>query len=266
MWTCDFQPGCLAFSHVPLRPEGPRTRRCTGAHPAGRAETCDRRSVAMTGALGAALQELRRAARWHRRLLAAGLAAGAVALALSALSPAPPTLVRVVAATHDLRGGTTVSSRDIKTLRIPPGAVPAQTVRDPAGAVGRVLVSPVRSGEPLTDVRLLGPSLLGTLGAGWVAAPVRVADAAAVQLLHTGDLVDVVSAASSSGTTGATGSAGATAAVVAPAARVLLVPLPPEAGSSGDGALVVLAVDHRTALTLARAAMYARLSVLLQPP
>lgn len=222
----------------------------------------------LSGSLGIALRDLRRAARWHRRLLAAGLAAGAMALALSALSPPPPPSVLVVVAARDLAGGSVLTDRDLGTRRLPRDAVPAQAMTAANAAVGRIVASATRAGEPLTDVRLLGPSLLTALGAGQVAAPVRVADAAAVRLLRAGDVVDVVAAATSSSAAGTGGAptARAVASVVAPAARVLLGASPIEGGAGGDGALLVLAVDGRTALSLARAAMYARLSVLLRPP
>ncbi len=218
----------------------------------------------MTG-LARVVHDLRRAARWHRRLLAAGLAAGAVALSLSALSPAPPKLVSVVAAAHDLPGGATLSSHDLDNRRLPPSAVPARALTLSSSAVGRTLVSPIRAGEPLTDVRLLGPSVLTSLGDSRVAAPIRVADAAAVRLLRAGDVVDVVAATATASDAGRPESA-AVATVVAPAARVLIDPAPPEDGSIGEGALLVLDVDNETALELAKSAMYARLSVLLRPP
>jgi pilus assembly protein CpaB len=222
----------------------------------------------VTAALETLLRDLRRAARWHRRLLAAGLAAAAVALSLSALSPAPPKLISVVVAARDLPGGTTLSGHDIGSRQLPRTAVPDQVLTTNSAAVGRVLVSAVRFGEPLTDLRLLGPSLLASLGTGRVAAPVRVADGSAVRLLRAGDTVDVVAAATASGVTGtdSNATAGATATVVAPAARVLLGVSPTEVESASEGALVVLAVDDRTALALARAAMYARLSIVLRPP
>lgn len=194
------------------------------------------------------------------------MAAGAVALTLSALSPAPPKLVSVVAAARDLPGGATLSSHDLDNRLLPPTAVPAQAVTVRSSAVGRTLVSPIRAGEPLTDVRLLGPSVLTSLGPGRVAAPIRVADAAAVRLLRAGDVVDVVAAAATSSTDAGSPSSAAIATVVAPAARVLIGPAPPEDGSVSEGALLVLDVDGRTALELAKSAMYARLSVLLRPP
>lgn len=220
----------------------------------------------MSGGLGAVLRDLRRAVRWHRRLLAAGLAAASVAFALSALSPAPAKLASVVVAARDISGGATLAGQDLGRRELPPSAVPAGALTVAGTAVGRVLASAVRAGEPLTDVRLLGSSLLSSLAPGRIAAPVRIADAAAVRLLRAGDLVDVVAAASASGAVPAGASGGATAMVVAPAARVLLGAAPAGDPSASEGALVVLDVDQRTALALARTAMYARLSVLLRPP
>jgi len=219
----------------------------------------------VTGALSSLLHDLQRAVRWHRRLLAAGLAAAAVALTIHAAAPAPPPTVPVVVASRDLPGGAAVTSRDITGRRVSAASRPAHALSVPATAVGRVLTSPVRSGEALTDVRLVGPSLFGMLPAGLVAAPVRVADAAATRLLRAGDLVDVVAAAGSATAINSR----ATAAVVAPASRVLVAAGPAAESTAatvaGEGALIVLAVDQPTALALARSALDARLSLLLRP-
>lgn len=214
----------------------------------------------MTGGLGAAIRELRRAAQWHRRLLAAGLAAAAVAFALSALKPPPPAQVSVVVAARDLPGGTTLTGLDVAHRLWPTNAVPESALTITGSAVGRLLASAIRAGEPLTDVRLLGPALLGSLRSGQVAAPVRVADPTAVTLLHAGDLIDVLAA-----NPGDSVASGARAAVVAAAVRVIAVPVPRDTASASEGALVVLAVDDATALDLARASVNARLSVLLRP-
>ncbi|RIQ19477.1 SAF domain-containing protein, partial [Jiangella rhizosphaerae] len=77
-----------------------------------------------------ALHRLVRAAGWHRRLLAGGLAAAAVAFAIEAASPGAPATVDVVVAARDLPGGTVLAADDLTTAAFPPGAVPR-------GAVGR---------------------------------------------------------------------------------------------------------------------------------
>ena len=206
-------------------------------------------------------RELRRAVSWHRPLLAAGLAAGAVALGLQALAPRPAPSVAVLAAARDVAGGARLGSGDIRTLRLPPSAVPAGALVDPAAAVGRVLAAPVRANEPLTDLRLLGSALLRGSSGALVAVPVRFADAQAVRLLRAGDVVDVVAAAALD----PSGTGPVAAHVVAERARVLAVPAPAESAGLQDGALVVLALEPEVATRVAAAAAAARLSFTLLP-
>lgn len=87
-----------------------------------------------------------------------------------------------------------------------------------------------------------------------VTAPVRIADAATVRLLHPGDRVDVIAAEDAS--------AGAGVRVLARGARVTEVPEPP-AAAAGSGALVVLSVPRPTAARLVGASATARLAVTL---
>ncbi|MGW0515209.1 hypothetical protein ACWD1W_39395 [Streptomyces olivaceoviridis] len=87
-----------------------------------------------------------------------------------------------------------------------------------------------------------------------VTAPVRIADAAAVRLLHSGDRVDVIAAEDPS--------AGAGVRVLARGARVAEVPEPPS-GAADSGALVVLSVPRPTAARLVGASATARLAVTL---
>jgi Flp pilus assembly protein CpaB len=115
----------------------------------------------------------------------------------------------------------------------------------------------MRRGEPVTDVRLLGPGLADALGPGLVETPVRLADPAMAALLHAGDRVDVLAAPADPGNGGAT-------TVAAADVRVLAVPVPgDDAAGLTQGALVVLATSRRTALVLAAAAVGDRLSVLV---
>lgn len=125
-----------------------------------------------------------------RRPLAALFAAAAAGLALLALRPGPPPSVRVLAAARDLPAGTTLSPSDLRPVALPPASVPSGALR--ADAVGRVIAGPMRQGEPLTDVRVLGDALLHGYGPGKVATPVRIADPDAVRLLHPGDRIDVL--------------------------------------------------------------------------
>lgn len=198
---------------------------------------------------------------WHRRLLAAALTAVAVAAGLSAVAPKPPRTLGVWAAARDLPGGAPLGAADVAVRALRAVDVPAGALRADDRVVGRLLAAPVRRGEPLTDVRLLGPSLLNALGRpGLVAVPVRIADgSAAAALVRAGDVVDVLAAADPSG------GGPAAPSTVAAAVRVLAVPARDAAG--GDpGGLVVVAATPAQAAALAQASAGTRLSLALQRP
>lgn len=198
------------------------------------------------------LAQLRRAADRRRGLLAGGLAAAAVATGLSAVTPAPPDVVPVVAAARDLGPGTRLSADDVRLVRLPAAAVPAGVLRDGAAVAGRLLAGAVRSGEPLTDVRLLGAGLAAPPGE--VAVPVRVAEPALPLLVQAGDQVDVL-AASPAGE--------AAASTVVRAVTVLAVPQVD--GDRGEGSLLVVAAPPSAGARLAAAAVSSRLSVVVLP-
>jgi Flp pilus assembly protein CpaB len=211
----------------------------------------------MTG-LRAAVRDLVRAAARRRWLLAGGLAAAAVATGLPVLAPAPAAATGVLSAARDLPAGSSLTATDVTRVDLPTGAVPDGALPPGEAVAGRLLAGAVRRGEPLTDVRLVGPGLLASLGDGGgplVAVPVRLADPAAASLLRAGDRVDVLAAATSP-------DAPPSAAVVAAAAPVLAVP-PVQADL--EGALVVLATSTATASRLAAAAVSSRLSVVVRP-
>jgi pilus assembly protein CpaB len=195
----------------------------------------------------------------RRRLLAAGLVGVAVLAALRAVTPGTAGTVAVWVAAHDLAGGRPLAATDVRTLSLPAADVPGGVLRAGAPVVGRMLADPMRRGEPLTDVRLLGPSLLASLKEpGLVAVPVRVEDgAAAAALVHPGDVVDVLSVADPAG-----GTPGGT---VATSLRVLAVPERDD-GSGDGGGVVVVAATAGQAAALARASAAARLSLVLRRP
>lgn len=214
-----------------------------------------------------ARRELHRAVAWHRGLVAGGLAAASVAFTIAALSPAPPRTEQVWTAAHDLAAGAALTAVDLRSLAVPPSAVPAGALRPGAALEGRLLAGPVRRGEPLTDVRLVGPSLLSALGTGGsprVAVPVRIADAGSVSLVRPGDVIDVLAAAGARGSGGVTSSPGVSASVVARDVPVLTVAGGnAEAGhdAGSDGALIVVATTPEVATRLAGAGADARLSL-----
>lgn len=197
---------------------------------------------------GAAPRDLLRAASRHRVLLSAGLIAGAVASGLSAVAPAAPATAPVLVAARDLPAGTTLAPDDLVAAAVPREQVPSGALADEVAAAGQVLAGPVRRGEALTDVRLLGAALLPAGSS--VAVPVRVAEPATAALVAAGDRVDVLSAAPEGGLA---------ARLVASGLSVLAVPALEDA--VGEGALLVLAASRETAARLAAAAVTGRLSV-----
>ena len=176
------------------------------------------------------LRRARRVVLARRRLLAALLTGVAVAAGVQAATAPPPPSVGVLTAARDLPAGAVLGSADLVTVDFAPDSVPAGATRD---AVGRTLAAPVRRGEPVTDVRLLGPAL--TAGdPELTAVPVRLPDAAMVALLDVGDRIDLI----------ATDPQGSGASVVATGVPVLaLPPVSAEADGSGQpGGLVVVGV------------------------
>src|SRR5437763_8831520 len=129
-----------------------------------------------------------------RRLLAVLLIvlAGALALRPAAAHDIPGA--QVVVTTHDLAAGATLAAGDLTVRAEPARLLPSAALTRVDAAVGRVLSSSVRAGEPLTDVRLLGSAdtTLTAHSPGAAAVPVRLADPGVAELLHPGTRVDVV--------------------------------------------------------------------------
>jgi pilus assembly protein CpaB len=198
-----------------------------------------------------------------RQVAAAVLACLALVLALRPPAPAagaPPGQAAepVVVAAADLPAGVVLTGTDLRTAQLPGDAVPDGAVAEPADLAGRVLAGPVRSGEPVTDVRVVGPGLWSAVPEGQVAIPVRLADLAVATLLRAGDRVDVLAAAGDG--------AGPAVELVASGALVLAAPGAaqhdgPEAAESSG--LLVLAVAPETAERLAAAGAAATLTVTL---
>ncbi len=209
--------------------------------------------------------ELKRAMVWRRRLLVAGFLAGSMAFALQALTPSAPAGQPVLVAVRDLAAGSSVDGSDVVVVRRLPSQVPAGVISSLAGLGGRSLVSSVRQGEVLTDVRLAGPSALRGLPAELVAVPVRIADPEAAALVRPGDHIDLLAAG-----------AVTSARVVASAVRVLAVPgaggnpagvtgaLGGSLTANSSGALLLVAATPETAALLAAAAVTDRISLVLR--
>lgn len=173
---------------------------------------------------------VRRQVLARRRLLAAVCSAGAVAAGLHAVAGPPPATVAVLTAAHDLPAGTVLHEDDLGSVAFAAGSVPDGLAGD---AVGRTLASPVRAGEPITDVRLIGAGLADA-HPELTAMPIRLPDPGGVALLDPGDRIDLL----------ATDPQAGGSRVVATGALVLAVPSTSSAAdpASPGGALVVVGV------------------------
>jgi Flp pilus assembly protein CpaB len=193
-------------------------------------------------------------------LLAACFAAVAVVGLAQAVAPHAARTVRVWAAAHDLSGGAPLTATDLAALALPVATVPAGALPTTTHLVGRLLAAPVRRGEPITDVRLLGTALLRALPRpGLVAVPVKLADpSAAAAIVRAGDRVDVIAIGDP---------ADGSSPVPTRVARGVEVLSVPSAAAIADGSeVVVLAVTPAIARRLAAAAVGARLSLALRQP
>ena len=210
--------------------------------------------------------EIRRILSRHRRSLAAVCAGLAVAAGLGSASKPPARTVVVIAAARDLPASATLTAADLRAVALPTDAVPSGAITVARDAIGRTTSGPLRDGEPLTDVQL-DDGQLARPATGLVAAPVRLADAQAAQLLRPGERVDVLAAA-------ARPDAAVADAATVVAADVAVVALPGEAppGAANEpgnvidptqGALVVLATTPEQARVIAQAQATARLSAVV---
>lgn len=89
-------------------------------------------------------------------LAAFGLVQGYVAR-VEASRPELGAPVPVVVAVSDLARGTTLSADAVQVTQMPGEFAPPGALGDPADAEGRVLVSPLAAGEPVTGTRLAAP-------------------------------------------------------------------------------------------------------------
>jgi Flp pilus assembly protein CpaB len=181
-----------------------------------------------------------------RTALARRIVAGVLVLlaGVAAWRPDPHSTSReVVVATRDLAPGITVTPDDVALSSRPAGTLPDGAVTILDAAVGATLAGPSRRGEILTDARVLGSRLTGlSVGPNARTVPVHLADAAVLDLIRPGDVVDVLGAPSADST--------ARPRLLAVGAVVVLV-----SAAAGDGRVVLVALPAAAAHTLAAATL-----------
>lgn len=131
--------------------------------------------------------------RWQRiRRPLAVLLIGVGALLLWGRDHAPVATLPTVVATDDVAVGDIVGPDDVEVVAWPAKSRPPPAAADPAMITGRRAASAIRAGEPLTDQRVIGPSLLTMAGADAVAVSVPADPLSASGLVRPGDRVDVI--------------------------------------------------------------------------
>ena len=210
-----------------------------------------------------ALHRLSRAVRpdWSRTVTARRVLAGALVLLAAAAAwrdDPRDDRIDVVVAARDLSPGTALSAQDVRLEQRSAATVPdgAQTHVD--DVAGSTLAGPARRGEALTDIRLLGPRLAeSTAGPDARLVALPLADAALLDLLRAGDVVDVVAAPASGGSD-------TEARIIATDAVVVLVSNKSGGITAQNGNRVVLvALPSPSAKTVAGAALMQAVTVTL---
>lgn len=191
------------------------------------------------------LDDLRRRALVHRRLLGALLAALAVWMVVHSTTAPPPPTTQLWTAERDLPSGTVLARGDLERVGFAPGSEPDGALVSIDAVLGRTLATPLARGEPVTDAHLSGSGRLSGYP-GREAVAVRIPDADVVALLTPGQRVALV----------ATDPQGAqTPERIVDDAAVISVPKSPATQSATlTGRLVILAVPAAQVDDLAAAA------------
>lgn len=188
---------------------------------------------------------------WMRTVRARRVAAGAlVVLAGVAAVRSDPDgdRVDVLVAARDLKPGTALSADDVRIEKRLAATVPDGSQARLEVVLGSTLASPTRRGEVLTDVRLLGSRLAeSAAGPNARIVPLHLADAALIDLVRVGDVVDVLAAPASD--------APVASRLLATDAIVVLISAQQKALGPGNDRVVLVALPVRVAATVAGAAL-----------
>ncbi|MGV9675194.1 SAF domain-containing protein [Nocardia sp. NPDC003482] len=196
-------------------------------------------------------------ATFLRRALAAILTLCAAALFIRGDPSAHST--DVVVAARDLSPGRVVAAEDVRRVARPAGFVPEGSVRDPSAVLGATVSGAVRSGEILTDLRVLGPRLArAAAGPDARIVPIRLADKAVAEILRVGDRVDVLAAERD----GADPARAGPPRTLAADAVVVLVTAAENRRGPADERIVLVALDSAPAIAVAAASLRTELTVL----
>jgi Flp pilus assembly protein CpaB len=187
---------------------------------------------------------------WSRTVVARRIAAGGLVVlaAVAAWRPDPgDDRADVVVAARDLAPGIELTADDVRLETRTAATVPEGAQADLATVVGTRLAGPARRGETLTDVRLLSPRLAeASAGPNARIVPLHLDEAAVLDLIRPGDVVDVLAAGTDTD---------ARPRVVAADAIVVLVSEKPVGAGSGTDRIVLVALPAHAANDVAAAAL-----------
>ena len=172
------------------------------------------------------------------------LAAGA------ALRPDPADgLTDVVVATRDLTPGVELMATDLRVESRSATTIPDGSQTNVGDLVGATLTGPARRGEVLTDLRVLSSRLAdASVGTDARIVPVHPTDAALLDLVRTGDVVDVLAVSEAAG-----GGTEERSRVVATNAVVVLVSA--KSKETGRDGVVLIALPRLAANEVAGASL-----------
>ncbi len=187
---------------------------------------------------------------WIHTVRTRRIAAAALVLLAGAAALRNPDGDRadVYVATRDLTPGIALTADDVRLEKHLAATLPDGIAADPAAVVGATPAGPVRRGEVLTDVRLLG-SRLAESAAGPDAriVPLHPADGSVLDLVRTGDVVDILAAPA--------GESEALPRVLATNAIVVLVSAKSKGTAAADDRVVLVALPLAAANAVAGAAL-----------
>src|SRR5262245_4477991 len=112
------------------------------------------------------LRRCRRALLRQRRLLTAVLLAVTVLAFADQLKPDSPAQAAIVVAARDLPAGRRIGPADVRVLHVPADAAPTGASSRLDAVIGETVAGPMRTGEPVTDRRVMAASLVAGYPAG----------------------------------------------------------------------------------------------------
>lgn len=140
-----------------------------------------------------AFDRVRRRVLLHRRGLTALFAGLAIYAVITTTQKPPPETITAWTASRNLSSGVTLTLSDLTQRDFLPGSLPVGSLPSETELTGRILATPVGSGEVFTTGRLVGREL-GASYPGRRIVPVRLGDEAIAGLLRVGDEITILAA------------------------------------------------------------------------